>query len=335
VGVIHRDLKPQNVMLVPGDDGEPFPKVLDFGIARLLDEPPGVRLTETREVMGTVAYMSPEQARGSRDVDERSDQYALGLLAYECLTGEPVIDGGNPFSLLRRIGDGSIDLLSRRTRRLPAELDRALMRSLEFLPDDRHPDLRAFGQALLPFASPRAQASWSHVFGCLPPVLRPRRSLFLRWTAVAAGVSLGLGAIAMSCWQPAPAPPPAAETGAKAITVVPLPADAGTMHVSVRVAPPGAELTLDGEPAVRGGLDRVVRADGTRHVLTVRAAGYEPQTIVFASAPPPPLITLVPLDREVAPAKASRDRRPARARPAPSRKAPPKLGPNQTPIIFG
>jgi hypothetical protein len=330
--VIHRDLKPQNVMLVPGDDGEPFPKVLDFGIARLLDETPGARLTETREVMGTVAYMSPEQARGSRDVDERSDQYALGLLAYECLTGEPVIDGGNPFSLLRRIGDGSIELPGRGSRRLPAELDRALMRSLEFLPGERHPDLRAFGLALLPFASPRSQASWSHVFGCLPPVLRPRRSLFLRWTVLAAGIGLGLGAIAMSCWR-APSPPPPVEAEAKpAITVVPLPDDAGTMRVSVRVTPPEAELTLDGAPAERGSLDRVVRADGTRHVLTVRAAGYEPQTIVFASAPPPARVTLLPLDPDVRAPRAPR--RPARARPAPAKKAP-RLGPNQTPIIFG
>jgi hypothetical protein len=69
-------------------------------------------------------------------------------------------------------------------------------------------------------------------------------------------------------------------------------------------------------------------------VLTVRAAGYEPQTIVFATAPPPPLVTLLRLDANVKPPRAPRDRRPARARPAPAKKAP-RLGPNQTPIIFG
>jgi serine/threonine-protein kinase len=90
-GVVHRDLKPENVFLSKATDGE-IVKVVDFGLARLVAES-DVRLTATGSVMGTPLYMSPEQARGLRDVDARADLYAVAVMLYEMLAGQPPFAG--------------------------------------------------------------------------------------------------------------------------------------------------------------------------------------------------------------------------------------------------
>ncbi len=92
-GIIHRDVKPSNV-LVPVVDGRPVPKVIDFGVAKATTVASGssVLLTEQRQMLGTPAYMSPEQSEGSADIDTRTDVYSLGVLLYELLTGTTPLD---------------------------------------------------------------------------------------------------------------------------------------------------------------------------------------------------------------------------------------------------
>ena len=87
LGIVHRDMKPENVM-VDSRDGEDFVKVLDFGIAKIVEEPgrPAQALTAVGQTLGTLEFMSPEQLRG-QPLDGRSDIYALGIMAYEMLTG--------------------------------------------------------------------------------------------------------------------------------------------------------------------------------------------------------------------------------------------------------
>lgn len=86
-GIVHRDVKPGNVMLKKDEDGRLHAVLMDFGVARDLDDK---TRTRTHAIMGTPAYLSPEQATGRADkVDRRTDVYALGTLLYECLTGVP------------------------------------------------------------------------------------------------------------------------------------------------------------------------------------------------------------------------------------------------------
>lgn len=100
-GIIHRDLKPENIYLVERDGVEDFVKVLDFGIAKVLGPDGGGKLTKSGVVYGTPLYMSPEQAAG-KDVDGRSDLYALGCLLYEMLAGRPPFDGVTSVEVLYR-----------------------------------------------------------------------------------------------------------------------------------------------------------------------------------------------------------------------------------------
>ena len=96
-GVVHRDLKPANLMLTEIYGESNFVKVLDFGIAKALGGDNALHQTSTGMVLGTPAYMSPEQALGKRDLDGRSDIYALGLIMAECLSGRPVVSGETPY----------------------------------------------------------------------------------------------------------------------------------------------------------------------------------------------------------------------------------------------
>jgi serine/threonine-protein kinase len=101
-GLVHRDLKPENVFLVRDDDRE-LAKVLDFGIVSMPGGDPTKRSTRHGVMLGTPAYMSPEQAMGQRDVDLRADLWALGVLAFECLTGEQAFRGATVMEIAIRI----------------------------------------------------------------------------------------------------------------------------------------------------------------------------------------------------------------------------------------
>ena len=99
LGIVHRDLKPENIFLVEDADGL-FPKLIDFGVSRGFDHDADGRLTGTGGVVGTPQYMSPEQARGMRDIDARSDIFSMGTVLYECLTGTHPFQSENPGDIL-------------------------------------------------------------------------------------------------------------------------------------------------------------------------------------------------------------------------------------------
>src|SRR5215213_7538232 len=130
-GVIHRDVKPQNVV-VPDEAAGAAAKLLDFGVAHLAGDEP---LTRTGDVVGTLAYMAPEQAAGQR-VDERADLYSLALVLYEALAGTNPVRAGSPAETARRLGM-RLPALRRARRDLPAELCAAIDRALEPAPEHR------------------------------------------------------------------------------------------------------------------------------------------------------------------------------------------------------
>jgi hypothetical protein len=123
-GVIHRDVKPQNV-IVPDEAGGAAAKLLDFGVAHLASDEP---LTRTGDVVGTLAYMAPEQAAGER-VDERADLYSLALVLYEALSGTNPVAMPSPAATARRVGT-VLPPLRKARRDLPAGLCAALDRAL-------------------------------------------------------------------------------------------------------------------------------------------------------------------------------------------------------------
>ena len=142
-GVIHRDIKPDNIML-DGETGRAM--VTDFGIARAMEA--GARLTLTGNAVGTPTYMSPEQAMGDREIDGRSDIYSLGVLGYQMLTGRVPFTAGNSMALLlKHVGETPRPLTELRPdtpKPLREVIDRALMKA----PEDRWPTAAALRDAL-------------------------------------------------------------------------------------------------------------------------------------------------------------------------------------------
>jgi serine/threonine protein kinase len=132
-GVVHRDIKPENVMLSQGEA-----VVADFGIARAITEAGGTRLTGTGLAVGTPAYMSPEQAAGERQVDARSDLYAVGCVLYEMLAGEPPYTGPTAAAITARKLTEPVPSLRTVRESVPATLEAVVGKALARAPADRY-----------------------------------------------------------------------------------------------------------------------------------------------------------------------------------------------------
>jgi serine/threonine-protein kinase len=156
LGIVHRDVKPANFFITRGADGAPLLKVLDFGISKT--PVTGSNLTATQAVMGTPAYMSPEQMRSSRDVDHRSDIWALGVVLYELLQGAPPFGGDTFSSMVIKV---VTDPLPQMTVQLPGDLAAIVYRCLEKDPARRFQNVAELAHALAPYAQTETQASIS------------------------------------------------------------------------------------------------------------------------------------------------------------------------------
>ncbi|MCA9617568.1 MAG: protein kinase, partial [Myxococcales bacterium] len=147
LGIVHRDLKPDNIFLVP-QGGREIAKVLDFGIAKSsLDTEPGTA-TKTGTLMGTPFYMSPEQVRGAKGVDGRSDLWSLAVVIFECLTGERPFHGDALGALIFDIMSGELPNPHRIQPELPPRVDDWWRRAAALRPEDRYQDARALAAGL-------------------------------------------------------------------------------------------------------------------------------------------------------------------------------------------
>ena len=153
-GLVHRDIKPDNLML----DRSGVVKVADFGLARIA-EPSAPRMTQAGVTMGTPLYMSPEQIEG-RELDARSDLYSLGVTAYHLLSGEPPFSGETALAVaVRHLNEPAPSLLSRRSD-LPDELVELVHRLMNKKPDDRYASPTDLLEALRDVAARGESSGW-------------------------------------------------------------------------------------------------------------------------------------------------------------------------------
>jgi serine/threonine protein kinase len=312
LGIVHRDIKPSNFFIIRDPGGTLFLKLLDFGISKT----PGAtgKLTESRVMLGTPPYMSPEQVRASRKVDPRSDIWSLGVVLYELIEGRlPFEADAFAATILRIVNDRPAKL----TARLPAGLDRIILRCLEKKPERRFQSTAELATALAAYAGSSAQAAITvertralapgprRPVADEPPSVSPPTARWRvrtpRWqgsliAAIAIAAGVGAGFIMVRDDVPAAPAPATASPGAPPPVLAPSPVVESTPAAAPAVpAAPVLAPVSDPDPAILPSAPA--------------AAPSDPQ----ASAPAPAVHSR-PLE---APA-----RRPHRASPAPGHRGP-------------
>jgi serine/threonine protein kinase len=162
LGIVHRDLKPENIFLSKQGGIVDYPKVLDFGLAKVTErqmQPGSVILTQEGMVFGTPEFMSPEQAQG-RVLDARSDIYSLAVILYEVLTGKLPFSARTPMEYIQKHVMEPAILLNERVpeRKFQKGLEDVLSRALKKKPDERFQSAAEFGEALRPYGGAAAAA---------------------------------------------------------------------------------------------------------------------------------------------------------------------------------
>jgi serine/threonine-protein kinase len=153
-GIVHRDLKPSNLFLVAKPDGGRRLKVLDFGISKVATTAaPDAALTTTKSMLGSPGYMSPEQVRSTRSVDPRTDIWALGVILYEALSGEPAFLGETLGDIFAKIREEDLPPIRDRRPDVPEGLADVLAQALQRDRGKRIPDAATMRRQLLPFTA--------------------------------------------------------------------------------------------------------------------------------------------------------------------------------------
>jgi len=308
-GVVHRDLKPDNIFLEKNADGVTTPKVLDFGIAKVRKLEEGdvsANLTKTGALLGTPHYMAPEQAFGEKDVDHRADIWSFGVILYECLSGQRPVEGESLGQLFRILMTGNIRRLQSVAPWVPEDVAALVDRMLSLNREQRPPDMREPFELLRKYTNVTA-SSFSgarqavimdssggdvafgteptlHAPGSTPPTANagPRRRLIL-WAAsfgvILAATAAVLGARRAS--QPGLVMSGAAVLG-DVPAVAPSVASSGSTAPSGSVAEPPAPSASSSTAALEGtAKGPVPKAQSTKAV-----ASAAPVAIVTTSSAP-------------------------------------------------
>ncbi len=170
MGIVHRDMKPENLFLANRADGTPTIKVLDFGVSKRLAEagkPAPMALTNPSTAVGSPHYMAPEQMRALADVDGRADIYALGAVLFELLTGNPPFVADNIPTLCNMVLSLEPPTLLQIRTEIPPDLDAVIQRCLRKNPDDRYYSVSELAVALARHGTPAARGSVERVLRVL------------------------------------------------------------------------------------------------------------------------------------------------------------------------
>ena len=275
-GIVHRDLKPANVFLTQGRPDQPLRvKILDFGVAKFAG-PGSARHTRAGSLLGTPAYMSPEQCRGAGEVDHRADVYALGCILFELLCGRPpFVRDTTGVLLVAHLGEAP-PLPSSLQPSVPPALDRLVARMLAKSPDERPQSmdevLTLLGPALRPGAQPAAtmvlpasplagltkvlpvatsgmQTTLTDTAGMMEEQGAPPRRR--RWWLLALPAIAAVAGAAVLLSRPATSGVPVAAPARAALRARP-PAEPRTVAITIASDPPGAVVSAEGEGADEG-----------------------------------------------------------------------------------
>jgi serine/threonine-protein kinase len=247
-GIVHRDLKPDNVWLCAGS--RVFVKVLDFGVAKVALGTATLR-TATGSLVGTPNYMSPEQARGNRNVDSRSDLWSLAVITLECLTGKRPFESAGLGDLLIQIVSSPVPRLTEFAPDLPKGLQHWLDKAMDRDPNQRFQTASAMVEALRPYLMEGGLHKSDDTFRpvqsstAFAPMLRkmrpnPRNQMLRKglWVAGAASVALAMAAVAFFSDGDAGAPAPAAQPPSVASEALqPAPAQPAAARAPVSPSP--------------------------------------------------------------------------------------------------
>ena len=345
LGIVHRDLKPANLFLTQRSDGSRVVKVLDFGISKSQQELGDASLTKTSTMMGSPYYMSPEQMRSARDVDHRTDIWALGVVLYQLLAGVTPFQGDTLPELLTRIMTDTPPSLCGARPEVPGELDAVVFRCLEKSPLARYKHVGELARALNPFASRRGRYTVEGVLkitGLTDTVeasLPPARDLDV--TAAAGGSSkrpASIGGQTSTSWvdtqQPHSAPKGRAKwyvLGASAVGVTAALALGSLLprtaeHESAQ--PPASAAAVKASAAQTLQLPESAREVAARIEPAASASAPLPAVSGSALAAAEPSVSALPSD--AAPTRAGSKVAPAKRVNAPTT-APPKSEPTREP----
>jgi serine/threonine protein kinase len=174
LGIVHRDLKPANLFLAQREKGAPLIKVLDFGISKVIGGPErkqhGDPVTDSRALLGSPSYMSPEQVRSSKHIDARSDIWSVGVILYRLIAYQPPFEGDNLGTVLAAILESTPTPLRQHRPEVPEGLERVILRCLDRNRDTRYQSVDELAEALMPFAPSRARYSLDRIRSTLGAV---------------------------------------------------------------------------------------------------------------------------------------------------------------------
>jgi serine/threonine-protein kinase len=329
-GFIHRDLKPGNIFLARDKVGNIVPTVLDFGIVKPIEPGPSAARTQDGALVGTPHYISPEQV-SDLPAGERSDQYALGVILYQCATGRVPFDGDTALTVMRQIASYRFPPPRSVRPDIHPDFEAVVLKAMSERAADRYPSVYHLGNALLPLAAPKHQAVWAEFYD---RVRSPRVSLPMAIPLASSAAWLPLSdrttQVAPEAMRP---PPPRRRSSRRALLLGVAALAAGAAAVWMRehrssqrasASEPEPALARSAEPAQAGPGAPPPAAPPARAAGAPAIAAPAPATPPPATPPVAPAAATPPAaGRAEAPAaRAPRSRRgPARAR-APERPAP-------------